>query len=177
MNELRATVIRSRRTRLLAYAAAAVVAGGAAGWLLEISEVLATSLLGKLGASTGLPVAAIAVAAIAGAVAFALVKDDWNSTVTLDATAMHVRDHLGQYSLPYSDIGEVKAVPMGGVVLRLDDPDRWLASASGDRGIRRRAAGLVQRRYGGHVLFSSRQISIGAAKFIELVRGKMKAGG
>jgi hypothetical protein len=166
-------VIGSNRGRLLAYAVGATALGIVAGFFLEGWGFLSTSPLGELAAATGLPVVAIAVAGSAAVVAVVMLKDDWNRTIVIEATAMRVRDNLGQYTLPYSNIHSVTAGPAGGVVLSLRDPELWLASTSGSRGVRERTAALISRQYGGHVWFSARHLSIGVPRFIGLVQEKI----
>ena len=109
-------MIRSKRGKLLGLGVTAVLIGGGAGWLLETSGLFATSPLGRLGAPSGLPVVAIAVAGMATVVAFFILRDSWNHTITLDRSEMRIRDNLGEYALPYSNIREVKTVPQGAVV-------------------------------------------------------------
>lgn len=166
-------VIRSRRPRLLGYLAISIVAGIAVGVLLQSSGVLSSSVLGKMADATGLPIIAVVITAVATAIGVTLIKDNWNRSIVLEKTAMRVRDNLGEYTVPYSNIDEVKAVALGGVVLRLKDPEPWLQSASGNRGVREATAELLQREYGGHVIFYDRHLSTGAARFVQLIEQRI----
>ncbi len=166
-------VIGSKRSKLVAQAAILLACGVGGGWLLESTNLLSSSPLGRFSETTGLPLIWLAVSGIAIAVAFVLARDSWNQTITLEPAGMRVTDHLGSYLLPYADVDAAKLVPAGGVVISVRDPEQWLASSSGDPAVRRRTAGVINARYGGHIWFQNKHLSIGTARFIALLQERM----
>jgi hypothetical protein len=173
----RATVIRSKRGKLAAQAITIVGIGVGVGVVLQATGLLSSSILGKLAADTGLPMVALAASGVAIALAIIMVRDSWRSTITLDASGVLVRDHLGSYRLAYTDIERVKSVPLGGVILSLRDPQQWLAAATGNRAIRRKTAEVTRVHYGGDVWFYDKHLDVGASRFIEMLEARMKAAG
>jgi hypothetical protein len=168
-------VIGARRSKLVAQALGVIAGGVLAGGTVESTGVLARSPLGKLGAVTGTPIVAFAISGVALVLAIVLVRDSWSRRIVVGAGSLSVRDNLGQYALPYANIHEVKPVPLGGVIVVLRDLDLWLASASGNREIRRRTAEFISETYGGHVCFYAKHLSIGAPAFIALLRDRIGA--
>jgi hypothetical protein len=166
-------VIRSKRGKLLMQVTVVSGIGVIAGAVLQRSDLLGTSPLGRLSNDTGLPLVLLAVAGAAVAIGIAMVRDTWNSSITLESTGMTVRDRLGRYTLAYSNIDGVKAAPMGGVVISVRDRDQWLASATGDAHIRRKTADVIRPHYDGDVLFSDNQLSVGAAQFVALLESRV----
>jgi hypothetical protein len=162
-------VIRSKRSTLALQAVAITTVGVALGAALQAAGILSSSPLGKLGVTTGLPIVALVVAGVAATIAVVVVRDSWNGSITLGRSGLSVRDSLGHYDLPYANILDVKAVPLGGAVIAIRDPELWLSSAGGDTGIRRRTAAVISAKYGGHVWFYEKHLSTGAPAFIELV--------
>jgi hypothetical protein len=168
-------VIRSNRRRLALQAGLILAIGIGLGATLQAAGILSTSPLGKLGSRTGLPMVGLAVAGMAATVAVVVVRDAWNGSITLGRSGLSVRDGLGRYDLPYGNILDVKAVPLGGAVIAIRDLEAWLRSAGGDTGPRRRTAAVISAQYGGHVWFYEKHLSVGTQAFVQMVEHRLKA--
>lgn len=170
-------VVRSRRGRLVAQGMALGLAGLVLGIALQSWEALSTSAVGRLGQTLGVPLIALVVTAVSLIVAVTWTRDGWVHSIVLEPDQMAVRDGVGRYRVPYSDIAEVKRVPLGGVAIKLQEPEIWMGRLSENRALRQRAAAVLRRGYDADLLIKDRDVSIGAAALMDLIKGRMERTG
>jgi len=175
MGEWPEIVITAKRWKLAVQVTVIALCGLLVGGMLEFSGLLSRSAIGKLGATTGVPLVVVSLGAIAIAIGIVVVRDSWNHRIVLGRTGIRVTDGLGRYVVPYRNITSVKGVPLGGAVVEFRDVESWLATAEGSQDIRRRTAALITSQYGGHVWFYDKHLSVGASAFIALLRERTKA--
>ena len=163
-------VITSRRGRLLVQAAIVVGAGVVAAMFAESSAAVETSAAGRLGDQLGIPLVAIAVAGIAVALAFTLVRDSWSHQIVLTPDQLSVSDKVGHFSVPYTEIEAARQVPLGGIAIAFRNTETWLSSLETGQQLRRRTAHVLRRTYDCDILFPEKQLSVGSEQFLDLLR-------
>jgi hypothetical protein len=166
-------VVHSRRGRLLTNAMAVVIIGIVAGVWLQSWPVIQSSPLGRLSSSTGLPVIALVVSALAIWLGATIALDGWNHRVTFGPHGLTIHDAHGTFSVSYSDVECVKEAPLGSVAIALRDPESWLNSLASGAELRRRMAGAIRQAHGADMLLHASELHVGASKFVDLVRARV----
>jgi hypothetical protein len=162
--------ITSNKIALLIQASAIVMASALAATVLEYSGLLRTSVLGRVSAAIGLPVAGTAIALVGVAIAVATIVDSWTFTIRLNETGLEIEERLGRSQVAYANILGLKLIPAYGAGIALKDKDEWLNGFTGTAGNRAKVeqiSGVVSAAYGCDVLFVNKRLGCGSKAFLD----------
>ena len=168
-------VIRSRRGRLFAQAAAVSAVGIAAGLFLQSWSVIRSSPLGRISDMTQLPAIAIIVALVSIWLGVTLAYDKWNTRVVLGPGSMTIRDVHGTFTVPYENVDSAGEVPLGGVGIAFRDPDQWISSLTTAADLRARTAAVLRGAHGVDYLLPAATLHVGTKAFLELLTARLNA--
>jgi hypothetical protein len=167
--------ITSNKAAIIVQAAAIVVVFALIAAGVEYSGLLRSSLLGRLSATVGLPVAGLAVGLVGVLIAWMTTVDSWNFRARIGDTGLEIVEHLGRTRVQYSNIAALKVIPAYGAGIALNDKEEWLSSFAGrdsDRAKLDRISGVLAVQYGCEVAFVNKRLRCGSRKFLELLSEK-----
>lgn len=137
--------------------------------------MLRTSVLGRLSAGAGLPIAGAAVVFIGVAIAAATVIDSWGFTVRFNDTGLEIVERLGRSHVAYANIVALKVIPAYGVGIALKDKDEWLNGFTGtaaNRSKLEQISGVVAAAYGCDIAFVNKRLGCGGKAFLDMLSSR-----
>lgn len=167
--------ITSNKGVLLFQAIAIVVASALGAALLEYSGLVRTSVLGRVSAGAGLPIAGAAIVLIGLATAVATVVDSWGFTIRLDDTGLEIVERLGRSRVAYANVVGLKVLPAYGVGIALKDKDEWLNGFTGtaaNRAKLEQISGVVTAAYGCDIAFVNKRLGCGGKAFLDMLSSR-----
>jgi hypothetical protein len=171
--------VRGNRFRLLVQALLILAAGIGAGWFLQSWDPISRSLVGRLDALVPGPLVLVALAGVAIAIAFVLIKESWTHVVELRAEEIYIRTGQGSLTVPYAAIAMVKILPAYGVGIALREPDAWLeriAATPGSPPAQRGISEVLRKAWGVDIGILKKNLDVDAQTFVDMLERRTRPG-
>jgi hypothetical protein len=145
------------------------------GITVEYLDLFESSVLGRLSASSGLPLAGIALGLVGLAIAVTMAIDSWSFKLVAGDTGIEIVERLGKTRVRYDNIEALTLIPAYGAGIALKDKNEWLnafAGSASNRDKLARISAVLSGAYGCDIAFVNKRLQCGSKAFLDLLSAK-----